>query len=628
MASAELFKVTCVTCQAKLSVRNPALIGQIIGCPKCNSMVHIELPTIEAIAASITPVVESPPPVTQPYFEDPISDAAEAITSTPGEPLAEAPPVSVLETTTASNTKFIIGAVACFAVGAAIVGTFLVLRNSEAPESVAMVPAAVVAPVEMVAEPAIEPTPPVLSPQEEAIVQPPSENDDIEVSLVDQVETARSDTQDEATLMGPIEPPVVEAAADESPVTEEVPQESNNPLAEPKLIIENADAPRVARKFDPLALDPEQLDISAVTEAAVGADTAGPAQEKLDQQDIAAGPLAGVVRLNREQGGLSSTRLASTQLRKVLPTLSVKEMPLLEFLSLVSQVAGVPVSIAPQELQMAGISTRKTVSIDATNKTLTDALHEALAPLHLEAKPLGPQVEIIRREAAKVRSIDYPIDDLIGHGSAESFATWTEQLVEPNSWQSAGGEGKIAVSGSTLQIEQIQTVHYQILIFLERIRIAKGLPLRSKYPARLLSATPHFAAVADRMAAPTTFTFSQETPLAEVFRYWQGEMGMPVFVDWPALATVKLWPDSLITCAITNEPWQVALDKVLKPLDLAWRAAPGGAIQITSRARATTESVLDIYPAGTWDGDRATATIVEDSVNGLTYVRAPAVEHQ
>ena len=34
----ELFKVTCVTCQASLSVRNPALVDQIIACPKCDSM--------------------------------------------------------------------------------------------------------------------------------------------------------------------------------------------------------------------------------------------------------------------------------------------------------------------------------------------------------------------------------------------------------------------------------------------------------------------------------------------------------------------------------------------------------------------------------------------------------------
>ncbi len=40
----ELFKITCVTCRAGLSVRNESIIGQIIACPQCGSMVQVVSP--------------------------------------------------------------------------------------------------------------------------------------------------------------------------------------------------------------------------------------------------------------------------------------------------------------------------------------------------------------------------------------------------------------------------------------------------------------------------------------------------------------------------------------------------------------------------------------------------------
>lgn len=40
----EPFSISCTTCQAKLRVRDPSVIGQILTCPKCGSMVLIEAP--------------------------------------------------------------------------------------------------------------------------------------------------------------------------------------------------------------------------------------------------------------------------------------------------------------------------------------------------------------------------------------------------------------------------------------------------------------------------------------------------------------------------------------------------------------------------------------------------------
>ena len=56
-----LFSILCTTCQARLKVRSQKAIGEILGCPKCGSMVQITppegwvppQPPVEAVAAGV-----------------------------------------------------------------------------------------------------------------------------------------------------------------------------------------------------------------------------------------------------------------------------------------------------------------------------------------------------------------------------------------------------------------------------------------------------------------------------------------------------------------------------------------------------------------------------------------------
>jgi hypothetical protein len=620
----ELFKVSCVTCQASLSVRNPALIGQIIACPKCDSMVLVERPSTPAPIAPVVAAAIVPPALNLPKFEEPLEDftASESFAEPIASPeVSTTEMASVLETGTASSVNFIMWSVASFVVGATLMGAVLVWRSGDEPSD---------------ATAAVDPAPVVEQPRQPVIAEPTTEpnREQVEASPVEETHSPETAAIAEQTnepeidadepLSGPVVLPPQEKTSSEPPVTptEEQP--------EPKLVINEADEPRVARKYDPLQLDPEQLDLTTVS-AGAAADSA-PSEEAseppaAEPKADAAAPVIdqSPVKLS-EKRAATGGRSAETQLKHVLPAVNVKDMPLLNFLALMSQLTGVPVSIAPEQLQMAGISAGRPVSANIATKSIGEILAEVLGPLHLEARADGEQIILVRQHGDQIRGIDYPVDDLgISH---TELAQWIEQLVAPETWKSVGGPGTITVDGNKLHIEQAQQVQYEVLIFLERIRLAKEKPLRSKFPERLLSARSYNATLAEQLAAPAIFTFSHETPLADVFLYWQTEMGLPVFVDWPALATAKLWPDSRITCRSANEPWHIALDKVLEPLGLGWRAVSGGGIQITSREIIDTKPVLDIYPGNEWQLAPTGATVIHDRVNNLTYVRAPAAVHR
>jgi hypothetical protein len=177
----------------------------------------------------------------------------------------------------------------------------------------------------------------------------------------------------------------------------------------------------------------------------------------------------------------------------------------------------------------------------------------------------------------------------------EQLAATIQKVVAPESWESAGGTGTIVVDDKQLKIETGEAIQYDVLLLLERSRAALGLSPRSKYPAALIGYEAAPIALAQRLGAPATFTFSQYAPLREIFRHWQEEMQVAVLVDWPALADLRLWPNTRIACSSAGKPWEAALDEVLTPLGLAWRPIDKRTIEITTLEKGASAPLLEIY---------------------------------
>lgn len=154
----------------------------------------------------------------------------------------------------------------------------------------------------------------------------------------------------------------------------------------------------------------------------------------------------------------------------------------------------------------------------------------------------------------------------------------------------------MSVDGNTLSIQQRTAAHYEILIFCERLRKARGLAPRSKYPAALLDVEPRLLALQRRLSRRTTFAFVDWIPLAEVFDYWQQTSGLVLLVDWQRLADQDLRPRSTMAGSVNNAAWADSLDACLTPLDLAWIPVDAGTVQITTRDVADQTSWVEFYP--------------------------------
>jgi hypothetical protein len=281
-------------------------------------------------------------------------------------------------------------------------------------------------------------------------------------------------------------------------------------------------------------------------------------------------------------GGIPPQRNAQ-QLGTHIESLAVAETSLYRFVDTVCELADVAVTLDPFELELAGVTPRRMVGIDAKDATIEQVLRDVFTKLRLDLVERDGQFGIELAGGDARREITYDVADLAGQQEATPIADLVQRFVAPNSWTDAGGGGSIKVEKSRLRIEQSQRVRHELLIFCERLRLARGLSQRSRYPAALLATVSPYEAAAQALRQRATFTLLPWTRLSDAVRHWQDANKLTLLVDWRALADMELGPSTPVTCSAIDQTWEDALDGILEPIGLAWWAVNGETIQITSR---------------------------------------------
>jgi hypothetical protein len=564
----EPFHVICETCHARLKIRSERVIGEIHACPKCDSMVHIVPPL------GWRPAGEARPDTSPP---------AEA-----SLPAGESLPILLWSLCG-------LGVLVVAGVAAAVWPRHLESNGAAAPLAVAN--------------------------EGETARRDATTTDTPSAGWANAAEAPPADQVATATVHEPADdPPLHEAPAARpgeadapAPALSEVDgdgmaaaasvADSNNPPASASSAVESASAKPVL-KFDPLDFDPAQLSLGSATAAASNesgsVDQANVEPIAVQSNDQPAEPDAGAtgvgdpsvtVRIGPGATDALRPRKIAEQLALKVESFEVADMPLVRFADMASEMANVPVTIEPADLAMSGLSPRASIIAEARAATLEQVLHRALGKVRLDFVERNGQVIIVNPQRDVRRSVDYDVSDLMPPGArdATAVADLVRRFVEPESWQgNANGPeiagGTMRVDGTKLRVEHVNRVHIPILMFCERLRLARGLPQRSRYPAERLSIDSPYTKLSGRLSQPTTFTFLPWTRLADVVREWQTASGVTILVDWSALAQEELAPATPIACSAINRPWEEALDAVLEPLGLAWWAVDGETIQITSRA--------------------------------------------
>jgi hypothetical protein len=370
--------------------------------------------------------------------------------------------------------------------------------------------------------------------------------------------------------------------------------------------------------LDPLGFDPSRLSLppggpsAAPSEASLAAasvkHTADATSANSDQAPGAANrnqrqpPGAEenpTITVRRGPPSSEPTQKQAMAARLALPVQSmiVRGVPLVRVLDQISDMAGTSITIDPAALELTGVSPRREVSIDMQGTTIDGVLKELLGRQRLGVTEQRGELVVVRPAGNLQLPPTYDVSDILSPGEKDAgrIAGLIQRFVAPDSWEAVGGKGALSEQGTTLQIQQTEQNHIALIVFCERLRAARGLPPKSRYPAERLFVESPYLHLAEKLGRPTTFTFVPWTRLADVARDWSERSSVTMLVDWQVLSELELAPSSPLACSAVARTWEDALDEILAPLELGWRAIDGETIQITSAAAAEKQRAVEFF---------------------------------
>jgi hypothetical protein len=617
------FRISCTTCRARLKIVDPAAVGQILACPKCGSLVQAAPPTgwspdepaaaggaaqletakqgstgsstIILKAGATVPLLGSRSAVSG-ETETTAATAKQCVSAPP--PRVEPPPLPADVTAAAEGTaRWFWPALSAATVLSIAVAALLIYldRKNHADQVVATDPA------NQQSNPAADKASPLIqAPESKPANGNPSESASPAKSAERPVEKslpvaapsnpppAVADAPTASANRKSTEPPA--AAVAPTPVPQSAPKSADPPPAaatadKPPIQVASNSAP-AQPDHSPLTTHPSPIDPPPGRVARPSVERVPP--KDVDVQSHLTNPAAGV---------------------------NYKQVPLVQLLAELSQWSTIPITLDADALRELSIAPDVPITVSVKETTIAGVLEEVLGPLELSYSVVGHQLLIGRPRADELRRVRYNVADLAGDTpeGMNQFAALIHAMVDPTSWKDAVGNGvpsgPRAVPGTShvmgagssrwsdgaLVVEQNESAHAQMLVFCEKLRLARGLPLRSKLDPARFSLEPRTAVAKAVLSRPVTVNFGRPEPLARVLANLQSSTQAIFLVDQVALAEQRTSVETGGLLVADHQPLDQALTALLEPMDLAWRVIGNHAIEITTPQAAVQHANVEFY---------------------------------
>jgi len=554
-----LFSITCATCQARLAVRSEAAIGAILECPKCHSMVQVTPPPGWTPPVPLPPAAGEQEPAEPSQIVSPVGDAAVS-QATAIEPAGHSPWRIMLQTWMLWGGVPLVTLVAIISVLWALL-----------------------------APPTSEPT----ATDVEQAAQAP------EKPKTDQTATAPS--------------PDAKSAGQEKPAEKKAKKKAAN--AEAK---NTAAKPGTKAKSEPKATakqsDTPQKPKPSSSEAVPAKSPAEPSEEK--SPTAAKSDSSGAERVAASEGKKEAKDEEKVEIKKTpAPTVDVAarcadpvaaleltDVPLAKAVDLLAGMSTLPITIDVDTLEQLGISLRDPVSLQVGSTTIAKSLQAIAAQKGLAFTAEGGQVLLsapakYRETLQKVR---YAVTDLTGDDktATSDLAALLQDFVAPDSWQAAGSRGTIKADPGAIEITQTGDVHDQVLVFLEKLRTARGKPLQTHDRTERFALATRWDRARKMLEQRLTVNYHDPAPLSKILAFLAGAAHCDIVVDRAALAAADTSDRVETTVTVVKQPLDKTLIALLQPLGLVYRTVGARTIQITTKEAADERWEVEFYPLG------------------------------
>jgi hypothetical protein len=291
-----------------------------------------------------------------------------------------------------------------------------------------------------------------------------------------------------------------------------------------------------------------------------------------------------------------------TRLAAVIPEMDFPKTTLGELLPLIEAVSGVSVTLDLDALGRLGVTLNDRVNLRQSGKTVRELLDAVAAARGLVVTQVNNCVVLTSPEAERrsLKTIPYSVSDIAGiePKNIAAFGDLVRMLVAPETWRTAGGQGTIKPSGDSLIVEQIDAVHGQLVDFCERLRAARGIPLRSRFNSEKFSLVTRTDRAMDVLSRPVTLNFFQPTPLGKILAGLSQGGQTKIVVDWAAQGVDGPASQPKGVLKAQGQTLGSALETLLRPLGLGFRAVDAGLLEVTTLKVIDQRLELEFYPVG------------------------------
>jgi hypothetical protein len=290
----------------------------------------------------------------------------------------------------------------------------------------------------------------------------------------------------------------------------------------------------------------------------------------------------------------------AARLADPLQKLRIKEMALVDFARFMSDLSTVPMTLDADVLRFRRLSPRTAVSVDVEQSTVRDVWQAVLSPLQLGLELSDGQARItdLSLLGAPPRQRMHDVADLTGGDPqrAAALGQWIRELVMPGSWADEGGTGRMVPAANGLSIEHRELAHHQALFLCDKLRVARKLSPRGKFPPELLAvaSVPHRAH--SQLATPIRLNFNRSTRFTQILDRLGSAAGVTILVDWSALQAAGWTPETMAKLSVDGKSLSESLAMLLTPRELTYRAVDGLTLEVTTPTALVGHMEWELYP--------------------------------
>lgn len=651
----EPFAIACTTCQTTLRVRDRSAIGQILTCPKCGSMVLVEPPASESNAA---PRTASPPPrpKTEPVppagtaipesvanladtVEDPMlygfvdsaagepqggngaaTQSGDLTDEIAGQPSEETDDASLDAGLALPDTEPVSPQIALWRgrlilAAAAVIGIVMAMllfvwvskpgdRKTDGSREVAK------------RDPAAKKTS-TPAPDKEKESPTAAEKPKAEIPKTDKSAPPAPSPKDQPAPVAPTGQVSPDPGQPAAKPAEPKPAEPNPADSKPEAAKPAEPKPDGAKPEESKPAEPKPAS-DAKPAAKDGADSMASAASLretlkafgsvIGESPVAEGPMPPAVGAPPDMPAQPPVPRPDpvvvdmeSRLADVIQQIDFNEVPLVDFLSFVSDYSTIPITLDPDVLPWLHISPETPVTARQSKATVGALLEETLKGLGLGYTVMERQVFVTRVDAkgARTREVPFELGDLTNNDAVrlEQVGQLIRELIAPESWKSAGGTGTMQTRDQSLLVRNEEPVLYQVLAFCEKLRVAQGLAPRGKMEPALFQLTPRTEKAQSKLKTNVSLSCPRPERLSTVVRRLAKESSTEILVDWQGAGEMGWSPNAQVPCNVRNQPLSEALRVLLGPLELTYRIVDESTFQVTSRQVLDKRIELEFYQA-------------------------------